>query len=214
MSVGDSGGNGSGGIDRRRVLVSMGALTAWPGAALAQRKGDGAERASSEARAASAASPAGAGRKFFTEREFATLDEIAEMIIPADEHSGGARAAKVAETLDRRIGESRDPTWRTSWREDLAEIDRLANEMFGKPFVRISEEQRLRLLRRISLNERSPKEPGEYAFGTIKWWVGETYYRTAIGIHDEMKYLGNVAQDEFAGTDVSEASATVPSSKQ
>ena len=37
-----------------------------------------------------------AAGKFLTARELAILDEIAELIIPADAQSGGARAAKCA----------------------------------------------------------------------------------------------------------------------
>ncbi len=142
------------------------------------------------------------GRAFFTAQEFATLDELAEMIIPADAVSGGARATGVAAHLDQRIGESLDPAWRKSWRDDLAEIDRLSVEMFGRPFVKASLEQRTRLMQRVSGNEANPSEPGEYAFGTIKWSVADAYYRTRIGIHDDLKYKGNVIQDEFSGIEV------------
>src|SRR5262249_32603109 len=42
---------------------------------------------------------------FFTPAEFEMVDELSELIIPADEHSPGARAAKVAEYIDRRLAE-------------------------------------------------------------------------------------------------------------
>jgi len=188
-------------IDRRSVVAGAAAAAASaavPGAVLAQKAGtSGAVKGAARAAAAPPAKV-----RFFSEREFTLLDEIAEMIIPADANSGGARAAKVVEILDRRIGESRDANWRQSWRDDLSEIEALSAQMFGKGFMAASVEQRTRLLERISRNEKSPKEATEFAFGTIKWWVGETYYRTSIGIHDEMKYLGNVAQDEFSGVDV------------
>ena len=141
--------------------------------------------------------------KFFTAAEFRTLDELAEMIIPADERSGGARAAGVPAFIDARIAESVDLAWRQSWKDDLAEIDRLSGLAFGRPFANGTFEQRFRLLERISRNEKAPKEAGEHAFATIKWTVAETYYRTRIGIHDEIGYKGNVLLDEFIGTDIS-----------
>ena len=125
------------------------------------------------------------------------------MIIPADQRSGGARVAKVAEHLDRMIAEDRDPETKQSWRDDLAEIERLSREAYGRGFLEASSEQRVRLMQRISRNEAMPKEPGEFAFGTIKWAVADVYYRTRIGIHDELDYRGNVIQDEFAGIDIS-----------
>lgn len=182
-------------FDRRTLLTAALATAAAATPALAQVRW-----AASRAPAAPAAAK---GRAFFTAQEFATLDELAEMIIPADEVSGGARATGVAEYLDRRIGESLDPAWRKSWRDDLAEIDRLAKDMFGRPFVKSSLEQRTRLMERISRNEANPSEPGEYAFGTIKWSVADAYYRTKVGIHDDLKYQGNVLQAEFSGSDVS-----------
>ncbi|MGE0766518.1 MAG: gluconate 2-dehydrogenase subunit 3 family protein [Hyphomicrobiaceae bacterium] len=142
--------------------------------------------------------------KFFTRAEFAALDEIAEMIVPGDERSGGARAARVAEMIDGRLAESLDPAWRKSWKDDLAEIDRLSRAQFRRRFMEATPEQRARLMDLISRNEADPKAAGEYAFGTIKWTVTETYYRTRIGIHDEIGYQGNVIQDEFTGFDVSQ----------
>ena len=147
--------------------------------------------------------PALAAGKFLSAREMAILDEVAELIIPADAQSGGARAAKCAAFIDAGLAESRDPLWRQSWKDDLAEIDRLAWEMFGKPFLKTAPAERLRLMDRISRNEKKPQEPGDFAFTTMKWWVAEAYYTSQIGIHDDLKYQGNVYIDEFLGTDVS-----------
>lgn len=141
--------------------------------------------------------------RFFSISEFSLLDEFAEMLIPEDDVSKGARAANVAWTLDERLAESLDPEWRQSWHDDLAEINRLSHNWFGRKFVDASHRQRTQLMERISRNESDPKEAGEYAFGTIKWSVADIYYRTNIGIHDDLKYQGNVYQDEFSGTDVS-----------
>lgn len=184
---------------RREFLVLMTAALAAgaaPSFALAQT----AVRRSATA---PAATPPGRNLNFFTAAEFRTLDEMAEMIIPADDRSGGARAAGVAPFIDARIAESVDPAWRQSWRDDLAEVDRLSNVLFGRRFADGSFEQKTQLLQSISKNEKSPKEPGEFAFGTIKWTVAETYYRTKIGIHDEIGYKGNVLLDEFIGVDIS-----------
>lgn len=143
------------------------------------------------------------GRKFFTRREYAILRIFAEMIIPKDEVSGGAQAAKVPEFLDARVAETIDPTIRQSWRDDLEEIDRLSRVYYGRRFTRAGSRRRSRLMQRLSRNEANPKRDGEYAFGTIKWEVCDVYYRTEIGIHEDLKYQGNQIQDEYFGTDVS-----------
>jgi hypothetical protein len=178
-------------ITRRQALVvAAGAATtaALPEGALAQTT------------KAVVASTSG---KFLTARELAILDEVAELIIPADAQSAGARAAKCAQYIDARLAESIDPDWRQSWKDDLAEIDEVSVAMFGRPLLQASAAERQKLMERISRNEKNPKENVEHSFVTIKWWVAEAYYTSTIGIHDELKYQGNVYIDEFIGTDIS-----------
>lgn len=192
-------------LDRRRLLAyaaSIGASSIVSSAALAQ---DRKARPVSSAPASTGALPkrAAPSRAFLTEREFALLDEMAEMIIPADEKSGGARAARVAEFIDQKLGMSIDRTTQQSWRDDLAEIDRLSTLQFRKGFLEVSPAERVRLLESISRNEKNPRQPGEYAFGTIKYEVAWTYYKSKVGIHDELDYQGNVLLDAFIGVDAS-----------
>lgn len=188
-------------IDRREALAitaAAAAATLLPGEASAQaRKKAGAAAAPPPAPAAPQA-----GKRFFTAHEWATLDELAEAIIPADAQSGGAKAAGVTDVIDRRLGELVDPVQRQSWRDDLAEIDRLSLALLGRTFLKADAAGRRRLLERVSRNEGNPKEAGEFAFGTIKWEVAWAYYKSRVGIHDEMQYKGNVLLDEFVGTDI------------
>src|SRR5690606_23822131 len=140
-------------VDRRQLIVSGVAAAAAAAIGLP----------SSTALAAPRAIATAAGKRaFFSARELAILDEVAELIIPADAKSGGARAAGVAQALERSIGESRDPEWRQSWHDDLAEIDRLSRAMHGKGFLEASPAEREQLLTQISRNEADPKEAGEY----------------------------------------------------
>jgi gluconate 2-dehydrogenase subunit 3-like protein len=186
-------------ITRRQALAvtAAAAAAALPQPALAEKA-----LARTAAPAARATVAPAAGR-FLTARELAILDEIAELIIPADAQSGGARAARCAEYIDARLAESIDPNWRQSWKDDIAEIDEVAAAMFGKPLLATSPAERQKLMERISRSEKNPKENVDHSFVTIKWWVAEAYYTSKIGIHDELKYQGSVYIDEFIGTDVS-----------
>ena len=182
--------------------------------ALAVTAGAAAAAMAPAAAPAQATKPAAlAAGKFLSARELAILDEVAELIIPADAQSGGAHAAKCAEYIDARLAESIDPLWRQSWKDDLAEIDEVSIAMFGRPLLDASPAERQRLMERISRNEKSPKENVDHSFVTIKWWVAEAFYTSKIGIHDELQYQGNVYIDEFIGTDVSrqQERATAPS---
>lgn len=142
------------------------------------------------------------GQPYLNKRQRALLDEIAEAIIPADDVSGGAKAAGVGETIERQLAESLDLDLRNGFRDDLDEVDRIATSMLGRGFVAASPADRARVLERISRNESSPKTPAEFSFGTLKWLVTYAYYKSRVGIHDDLKYQGNVLIDEFIGVDV------------
>ena len=141
---------------------------------------------------------------FLTEAEFALLDELSEMIIPADAHSPGARAAKVATFIDARLAEAWDQKDRTDWRAGLALVDGLSQESHKVPFMKASVDQRLAVLTGMAQNENDPKKPEERFFKELKSRVVYAYYTSEIGIKQEMEYKGNTYQTEFAGIDASQ----------
>lgn len=138
---------------------------------------------------------------FFTKDEFALVDELTELIIPTDEHSPGARAAKVAGYIDFRLSESFEEQPKTMWRDGLKLIEQLSQEMNGKRFLEASHEQRVALLTRISANEMKAERPEELFFKELKSRATRAYYSSKIGIHDEMEYKGNTYLKEFVGYD-------------
>jgi hypothetical protein len=142
-------------------------------------------------------------QRFFTREEFAMVDELSELIIPSDEHSPGARAAKVADYIDQRLAEAREEEVKQEWREGLKLIDRIANEMSNRSFMQAPPEQRVAVLERIAQNEANPQKPEERFFALLKAQVAYGYYTSKIGIHDELEYKGNTYLREFAGEDVS-----------
>jgi hypothetical protein len=180
------------------------------GATLAARLAPGALSATAATLGASPAlaAPAIAAGLFFTASEMALLDELTEAIIPADAHSGGARAAAVVPLFDRLLAE-KDPKIpeyaeeRKTWKDGLARVDAVAQEMHGKTFLESSPEQRLAVLTRMAKNEGNPKAPEERFFGELKRATGAAYYSSKVGIHDEMQYKGNTLLPEFVGEDVS-----------
>ena len=171
--------------------------------------------------------------KFLTAAEFALLDELTELIIPTDAHSGGARAAGVAGYIDGRLAQY-DPAIpalkadRERWKAGLATVDALARETSGKTFLETTPAEQTALLERIAkpLTEshvpteepeerrqpaaEKPETVGQRFFVELKSWTARGYYTSKIGIHDEMEYKGNRAIVEFAGIDP----ATLPPVKQ
>ena len=149
------------------------------------------------------AGQAAAAKPFLTKSELALLDELSEMIIPADDHSPGARAAKVADYIGARLAEAFDGSERTTWREGLQLIDRLARQAVGRSFLDASPEQRLSLLERVAAGESKPQKPEEKFFVELKHRVVDAYYTSEIGIRQDIEYKGNTVQAEFTGIDVS-----------
>ena len=140
--------------------------------------------------------------RFLTPAEFALLNELNELIVPADEHSPGARAAGVAGYIDARLAESLEPDWQARWRAGLQAVDALSRELHRKAFLEATPEQRVAVLTRMAAGEADPKTPVEHFFKELKWWTVFGYYTSKIGVHTDQEYKGNAYQmGEFAGFD-------------
>jgi glucoside 3-dehydrogenase (cytochrome c) hitch-hiker subunit len=155
-------------------------------------------------RAAAAPAPAAPALapRFFTREEFELLDELTETIIPADSHSPGARAAKVAGTIDTRLAEAYLPVEadvQQRWRDGLRLVDALSRQMNGAPYRAASPGQRAVVLTRMAANEKDPQTDDEKFFRELKGATVHGYYTSEIGIHQEMQYKGNTLLQEFAG---------------
>ncbi len=138
---------------------------------------------------------------FFTKDEFALLDALTEMIVPADDHSPGAHEAGVAAYIDKTVAEAFAPDEKTSWRKGLAAINELSTSLNGKPFLKTTKQQQAALLTKIAAAEKDPKTPPERFFTQVKQTTAFAYYTSKIGIHQEMNYKGNVPLTQFVGYD-------------
>ncbi|MGI9078447.1 MAG: gluconate 2-dehydrogenase subunit 3 family protein [Gemmatimonadaceae bacterium] len=140
--------------------------------------------------------------RFLTRAEYALLDELTEMIIPSDNHSPGARAARVAGHIDGRLAESLDARWQALWRSGLQGVDGLSRELNGKIFLQAAPAERVSVLIRMAAGELDPKTPMEVYFVELKRATVRGYYTSRIGIHADQEYKGNVYQPgEYAGLD-------------
>jgi hypothetical protein len=136
--------------------------------------------------------------KFFTPEENRTVVEMSERIIPADDSSPGAKAARVSEYIDLIVSESPDAVKQT-WRDGLTAVNKMSADKFKKPFADASADQQVELLKAISKNERNPQTVEEKFFRTIKNATIDGYYTSEIGIKQELKYKGNSYLKEFVG---------------
>ncbi|MGH7701040.1 MAG: gluconate 2-dehydrogenase subunit 3 family protein [Gemmatimonadales bacterium] len=137
-----------------------------------------------------------------TPAELALLDELTELIIPADDHSPGARAAGVAAYIDGRLAESLDAEWQARWRSGLKAVEALSRELNGRPFLESAPAQRVAVVTRMAAGEEDPKTEPERFFRELKGWTVRGYYTSKIGIQVDQEYKGNVLQTgDYAGYD-------------
>jgi hypothetical protein len=141
-----------------------------------------------------------AGR-FFTTSQHTLVEELSETIIPADSRSGGAKAAKVADYIDKTLRETTDDNKKALWRECLPLIDSMSQHYTGKSFVNANPEERTAVLTVLSDNDHITDVPEVRFFLELKRMTVEGYYTTKIGIHDELEYKGNRILQEFVGCD-------------
>ena len=157
-------------------------------------------QAAPAARPAKEAAAKNTGR-FFTPTQHALVEELSETIIPADSHSGGAKAAKVADYVDQTLQESFDDAQKALWREGLRLIDIMSQHYHGKTFVNATSEQRIALLTVLSDHVQMTDLPEVRFFVELKRMTVKGYYTSKIGIHDELEYKGNRILKEYVGCD-------------
>lgn len=136
--------------------------------------------------------------KFFDAGQMESLAALAETIIPTDEHSPGARAARVHEFIDEIVAIA-DDAQKVLWRDGLGAVEKLAQAECGKKFAQCAATQQVALLEKISGNEEHPSRLEEKFFVAIKNATIDGYYNSAIGIHQDLQYQGNTAVAEFEG---------------
>lgn len=135
---------------------------------------------------------------FFTEREHALLDRVAEMILPADDHSPGAHEARVADYIDLVVAHSSHEA-QQQWRARLVAFDELARAEGGKPFLELDEARQARVLEAAARGESRPSTPAEHFFVAVKKMTLAGYYTSEIGLLRELGYKGNQVRGSFPG---------------
>ncbi len=187
--------------DRRQWLKTSATVL---GASLLPLSGVPSELAQAETAPAASQGKAGetkSATRFFTPAQYTLVEELSETIIPADNHSGGAKAAKVADYIEQVLRESSDDNQRTTWREGLRLIDLMSQHYNGKSFVDSSSEERVTVLTVLSDNDHLTDLPEVRFFGELKHLTIRGYYTSKIGIHDELEYKGNRMLPQYVGCD-------------
>jgi hypothetical protein len=150
---------------------------------------------------ATVSAEAKSGARFFTPAQHALVEELSETILPEDSHSGGAKAAKVADFIEQTVRESTDDQQKMIWREGLRLIESMSQHYNGKSFVESSTEEKVAVIQVLSDNAELTEIPEVQLFHELKRLTVRGYYTSKIGIHDELEYKGNRILQEFVGCD-------------
>lgn len=127
--------------------------------------------------------------RFFSPEEKEVIATVADIIIPCDEVSAGARAAGVPEWIDFVVANSPDGV-QQQWREGLGALDRLCVESAGRKFLELKREGQQRLLEQLAEREFAPGTPAERFFALAKEATVNGYYTSEIGLMKDLRYQG------------------------
>ena len=136
--------------------------------------------------------------EFFSSSRFEMLDALTEVILPADDHSPGAKAAKVARYIDITVADG-SPHAQQSWHAGLKSVTKLAKKRFKNDFVQCSTEEQDAVVDEMARNEDRPTNDLERFFAVVKAATINGYYTSQVGIQEDLGYRGNTAVDEFPG---------------
>lgn len=125
--------------------------------------------------------------QFFSEAENELLDRLMEMIIPEDSHSPGAHAAQVSLFADLMVATSDEAT-KTEWKKGLALMQAEASKSSAAEA----------LAHAAALADQPASEFGRF-FVALKGMTVNGYYTSAIGIHQDLQYVGNTYLSAFPG---------------
>jgi len=127
--------------------------------------------------------------QFFAPAEDRLIDQIAEMIIPADDHSLGAHAAGVSKYIDLVVANSSADV-QANWRSRLAAMS---------DFLKLSRADQKSKLDKLAAVESHPATPEERFFATMKKMTLFGYYTSQVGLIQGLEYKGNAALSSFPG---------------
>ena len=126
--------------------------------------------------------------QFFQDSEVETVAAVAERILPETD-TPGARRALVHQYIDFILskGEGAD---RDRFREGLVSLDGRCAALFGKPFAELEPGRQDEILTGISESQ---------FFQEVKRLTVDGYYRSEVGMRQELGFEGNTFLAEFEG---------------
>lgn len=124
-------------------------------------------------------------RQTFNDEQNQVLEALAEVILPADASSPGAKEAKVSQYFD--LVATHVPAVKKAFEEGLEDFKTLAEAQLGTPLAQLSRAQLTSLLEIASVHEGNPTNGAEAFFELLKFHTVEGYRLSHIG---QTQWLG------------------------
>jgi gluconate 2-dehydrogenase gamma chain len=183
-------------FDRREILKF---ITAMPGAALISAAPLATAAAAAAEQSTFPPSPVVYQPKVFNPHEWKTLEVLCDLIIPADQNSGGAVQAAVPTFIDDWL-DFQAGDLAAQIRGGLTWLDTECNRLFRHDFVDGAAAEQKQILDRIAFPQKAAAEDSNAVvfFNRLRDLVVSGFYTSRMGIND-LPYLGNEPQSEWNG---------------
>jgi gluconate 2-dehydrogenase gamma chain len=121
--------------------------------------------------------------QFFTPVEYATVERLADIIIPSDA-TPGAREAGVAEFIDFMV--ANDPDVQYRFRLGLSWLNAHSSRTYGKSFADLNADQQISLLTPLGFKDkaRPGEEDGRKFFALMREYTVTGFYTSEIGFKE------------------------------
>lgn len=132
-----------------------------------------------------------------TAAEYRVVDQLADVILPADDTSAGAHDAGVARYIDTVLLYG-DKATLAAWRSGVEAADAAARQAHGGSFAELTREQQIGVVRMMAANETKPTTELEKFFEAVKRLAIEAFYLSSTG-KQSLGYKGDTAIVSFPG---------------
>jgi gluconate 2-dehydrogenase gamma chain len=120
---------------------------------------------------------------FFSAPEYALVERLTDLIIPADD-TPGARDAGVSEFVDLMV--ARDQELHRDFRAGLSWLNMRSHKTWSKAFVMLNPDQQTTLLEALAYRKkfRAGDEPGRKFFNLVREYTVMGFYTSEIGLKE------------------------------
>jgi len=138
--------------------------------------------------------------KFFSARQYKTLQALCQSIIPADKDAGGAIEAGAPEFID--LLTSENPDYQLILGGGLLWLDSTCSDRYGKVYLECTPEQQTEILDKIAYRRNAAGAPslgqGIEFFSFLRNMTADGFFTSEIGIK-YLGYIGSTFLQEFPG---------------